>query len=175
MARRLLASGGAALIGTSLAIGFLTACGDESPGEASPPSASLSPASPASSAPATRAPDPGAQPGIQGARAALQQFLRGQAAGDQAVCRYVAAGGAFVRGPALKGDCPRGVRLTPHLLRPRERRAMRTVTVTGGDLRDGMAVIPFSALNWTRGAMSVETLQSEFALRHNGKIWQIVA
>ncbi|WP_067461550.1 hypothetical protein [Actinomadura macra] len=121
------------------------------------------------------APDPGARNGIGGARAALQAFLRGQAAGDTAVCRYVAAGEDFVQGPALKGNCPRGVQNTPHVLRPQERQALRTVVVTGGRLRGEDAVIPFAALHWTAGSMTVSTLQERFVLRRAEETWQIVS
>ncbi|MGI5203362.1 hypothetical protein ACQEU6_17520 [Spirillospora sp. CA-108201] len=118
--------------------------------------------------------DPGAREGIEGAKAALQAFLRGQAAGDQGVCRYVAEDGDFLRGPALRGDCAAGVRNTPHLVRPQERQALRTVSVKGGRLAGEEAVIPFSALHWGSGTMTERTLQGEFTLHHNGEIWQIV-
>src|SRR5690349_16870020 len=73
------------------------------------------------SAPTTKPPettespqeDPGAASGLSGARAALKAFLRGQAAGDSSVCRYVAEDSDFVNSPALKGDCRKGVKTTP--------------------------------------------------------------
>ncbi|MEV4007828.1 hypothetical protein [Actinomadura sp. NPDC049753] len=172
MALRFTSRAVGALAVTALATTFLTSgCGgdDKDGGDEvfRPPSQSPS-------ATAQEDTDPGAQEGIEGARAALQAFLRGQASGDQAVCRYVAEDGAFVRGPALRGDCPAGVRNTPHLVRPQERQALRTLTVKGGRLSGEEAVIPFSALHWTSGSMTERTLQGEFTLRHNGEIWQIV-
>ncbi|WP_141577582.1 hypothetical protein [Actinomadura sp. WMMA1423] len=170
---------GGALAAAALAAALLTAgCGGENAGGAGrgggdgAGEAAGSP-SPSPSETAQNS-DPGAPEGIEGARAALQAFLRGQADGNPAVCRYVAQGGAFVRGPALRGDCPAGVRNTPHWLRPRERQALRTVSVRGGRLAGGKAVIPFSALHWTSGTMSESTLQSEFTLRRHEGLWQIV-
>ncbi|MFD0691245.1 hypothetical protein [Actinomadura fibrosa] len=130
--------------------------------------------SPSASRPAAETPDPGGQDGIAGAQAALQAFLRGQAAGDAGVCRYVAPGGAFVKGPALRGNCPEGVKSTPHLLRPQEQQAMRSVVVHGGRLSGEEAVIPFSALHWTAGSMTASTLQPRFVLRRSEGTWQIV-
>ncbi|QXJ24871.1 hypothetical protein AGRA3207_006280 [Actinomadura graeca] len=163
----------------SLAISLLAAAcgggGDDAEGrKVYTPPASATPGGTASPQATATAPDPGAVDGIGGARAALQAFLRGQAAGDAAVCRYVAVNEAFVNGPALKGDCTRGVENTPHVLRPQERQAMRTVVVTGGRLRDGDAVIPFTALHWTSGNMTVNTLQDTFILRRTKLAWQIV-
>ncbi len=120
--------------------------------------------------------DPGAAPGLPGARAALKAFLHGQAAGDSSVCRYVAKDSDFVNSPALKGDCRKGVKNTPHYLRPKERQALAQVMVTGGKLsKPGEAVLPFSGLRWTDGHMTKSTLQPEFVLRRNGEgVWQIV-
>ncbi|MGI5416146.1 hypothetical protein [Actinomadura luteofluorescens] len=172
MALRFTPRAGGALAVTALAMAFLASgCGgdDKDGGDEvfQQPSSSPTPT-------AQQDTDPGAQEGIEGARAALQAFLRGQAAGDQSVCRYVAKDGDFLRGPALGGDCPTGVRNTPHFVRPQERQALRTLTVKGGRLSGEEAVIPFSALHYTSGAMTERTLQSEFTLRHDGEVWQIV-
>ncbi|MEO3828539.1 hypothetical protein [Actinomadura sp. B10D3] len=120
--------------------------------------------------------DPGAKEGIEGARAALGAFLKGQAAGDSSVCRYVAEGGDFVTGPALKGDCRKGVRTSPHLFRPRERLALSEVLVTGGRItKSGEAELPFSGLRWSDGHMSESTLQPTFVLRRSDEgVWQII-
>jgi hypothetical protein len=172
MALRFTSRALSALTVTALAMAFLASgCGGndkDGGGEV------FRPPSPSSSPTAQEDSDPGAREGIEGARAALQAFLRGQAAGDQSVCRYVAKDGGFVRGPALRGDCPSGVRDTPHLVRPQERQALRTLTVKGGRLAGEEAVIPFSALHWTSGAMTERTLQGEFTLRRNEETWQIV-
>jgi hypothetical protein len=48
------------------------------------------------------------------------------------------------------------------------------VTVKGGRLSGAEAVIPFSALHYTSGALTERTLQDEFTLRRDGEIWQIV-
>ncbi|MEU8117484.1 hypothetical protein AB0C21_02090 [Spirillospora sp. NPDC049024] len=178
MTHRFTARTGGALTAAALAAAFLTAgCGggngDGEVGGGGDGGAVSRPPSPSPSETAQES-DPSTREGIEGARAALQAFLRGQAAGDDAVCRYVAQGGDFLRGPALRGDCPAGVRGTPHWLRPREREALRTVIVKGGRLSGGGAVIPFSALRWTSGSMTERTLQGEFTLRHNGEVWQIV-
>ncbi|NDU77432.1 hypothetical protein GWI34_33155 [Actinomadura sp. DSM 109109] len=172
MALRFTSRAGGAFAVTALAMAFLaTGCGgDDKDGD----DKVYRPPSPSPSATAQQDTDPGAKKGIEGARAALQAFLRGQAAGDPAVCRYVARDGDFVRGPGLRGDCPTGVRDTPHLVRPQERQALRTVTVKGGSLSGEEAVIPFSALHWESGAMTVRTLQDEFVLRRDGELWKIV-
>lgn len=172
MALRFTSRAVGALAVTALATTFLTSgCGgDDKDGG----SKTFRPPSSSPSATVQEDTDPGTREGIEGARAALQAFLRGQAAGDQGVCRYVAKDGDFLRGPALRGDCPAGVRNTPHLLRPQERQALRTVSVKGGRLADEEAVIPFSALHAQSGSMTERTLQDEFTLRHNGEIWQIV-
>ncbi|TYB43321.1 hypothetical protein [Actinomadura chibensis] len=194
MARRFAAHAGHGphgLAGTALALAFLAAAltgcsGDDSGGgskgaeagassAASPTASSGEPTGAESSPkPVERSTDPAMQPGIKGARQALQAFLRGQAAGDPAVCRYVAPGGKFVRGDALKGNCERGVRNTPHLVRPAEREALRTVTVKGGRIVGEEAVIPFNALHWTSGSMVASTLQDKFVLRRENQLWQIV-
>lgn len=120
--------------------------------------------------------DPGSAPGLPGARAALKAFLQGQAAGDPSVCRYVAADSEFVKGPALRGDCEKGVKDTPKFLRPRERQALSQVQVNGGELSEpDEAVLPFSGLRWSAGHMTERTLQPEFVLRRNDEsVWQIV-
>ncbi|WP_242901393.1 hypothetical protein [Actinomadura terrae] len=123
--------------------------------------------------PTAAAPDPASGEGIEGARAALQAFLRGQAAGDEAVCRYVAPDSPFFKGPPIGGDCAIGVKNMPHVLRPQERQALRTVVVTGGRLKGEEAVIPFSALHWTAGSMTEKTLQARFTLRRDEENWQI--
>ncbi|GAA4302722.1 hypothetical protein BJY14_001995 [Actinomadura luteofluorescens] len=172
MALRFTPRAGGALAVTALAMAFLaSACGgdDKDGGDEV-----FRPPSPSPTSSAQQDTDPGAQEGIEGARAALQAFLRGQAAGDPAVCRYVAKDGDFLEGQPLNGDCPAGVRNTPHFLRPQERQALRTLTVKGGRLSGEEAVIPFSALHWTSGSMVERTLQSEFTLRHDGEVWQIV-
>jgi hypothetical protein len=172
MALRFTPRAAGALAVTALALAFLTSgcSGDDKDGDGEV----FRPPSPSPSQTVQEDTDPGAREGIAGARAALQAFLRGQAAGDQAVCRYVAKDSDFVRGPALRGDCPNGVRNTPHLVRPQERQALRTVTVKGGRLSGEEAVIPFSALHYTSGALTERTLQDEFTLRRDGEIWQIV-
>jgi hypothetical protein len=120
--------------------------------------------------------DPGSAPGLPGARAALKGFLQGQAEGESAVCRYVAEGGEFVNGPALRGNCTRGVKNTPHFLRPKERQALGQIMVNGGKIsKSGDAVLPFSGLSWTEGHLTVRTLQAEFVLRRNTEgLWQII-
>jgi hypothetical protein len=154
------------------------ACGggsDDDDAGAAPAATRSAPPSPAET---TEPPetDPGAAPGIRGARAALQAFLRGQAAGDTSVCRYVAKDSEFVNGPALRGDCRKGVKDTPHLLRPRERLALGQVLATGGEInKDDEAVLPFSGLRYTDGHLTESALQPEFVLRRNGDgMWQIV-
>ncbi|MFC4050909.1 hypothetical protein ACFOY4_14555 [Actinomadura syzygii] len=177
------------LAGTALALAFLATLagcgGGDSGGSKGAEAGASSAASPTPSSaaptgaetspkPVERSTDPAMQPGIKGARQALQAFLRGQAAGDPAVCRYVAPGEKFVRSDALKGNCERGVRNTPHLVRPAEREALRTVTVKGGRIVGEEAVIPFSALHWTSGSMVASTLQDKFILRRENQLWQIV-
>lgn len=185
MPRRTGARACCGLAGTALALAFLTGCdGGDSGGDSTgaqagaSASAAVSPGAageaPTGTPKAERPADPGMRAGIEGARAALKAFLRGQAAGDAAVCRYVAPDGEFVRNDALKGNCERGVRNTPHLVRPAEREALRTVTVTGGRIEGEEAVIPFSALKWTSGAMVEKTLQDKFVLRRENQLWQIV-
>ncbi|WP_165495446.1 hypothetical protein [Actinomadura roseirufa] len=171
MAYRSPERGGALLTGALLTVPFLMAgCGGDDHPKAE--TVFTVPSSPTPSAAVETA--PGTQPGIEGARAALRAFLRGQAAGDPAVCRYVAEGGAFVKGPALRGDCPQGVRNTPHLVRPMERQALRTVEVGGGRIVGEEALIPFSSLRWTSGSMTVSTLQAEYTLQRENGNWQIV-
>ncbi|MFG1999351.1 hypothetical protein ACGFNU_09425 [Spirillospora sp. NPDC048911] len=133
---------------------------------------------PSSRPPATSAadakPTPGAERSLAGARAALQTFLRGQAAGDMSVCRYIGAGSEFLKGPALRGDCRKGVKFSPHFLRPFEREALATVTVSGGKLSGDQATIPFAGLKWEQGNLTVSSIQSKFVLRWQNDLWQIV-
>ncbi|TDD73320.1 hypothetical protein [Actinomadura rubrisoli] len=170
MAHRTLVRSGCVLIAVAA---LAAACGGDDGGDSDAKKVYTVPSS-ATPKPAADAPDPGARDGIEGARAALQAFLRGQARGDAAVCRYVADGSAFLKGPALKGNCPLGVKNTVHVVRPLERQALRTVVVTGGRLSGEDAVIPFSALHWTSGTMTVSTLQPRFTLRRAEGTWQIV-
>ncbi|WP_242885018.1 hypothetical protein [Actinomadura litoris] len=154
----------------SLAVALLAAaCG----GDGSDKAEVYTPPPSPKATPTVATPDPAAREGIEGARAALQTFLRGQAAGDAAVCRYVAPDSPFFKGPPIGGDCTIGVRNIPHLLRPQERQALRTVVVTGGRLKGEEAVIPFSALRWTAGSMEESTLQPRFTLRRDDENWQI--
>lgn len=176
--RSLVRSGGILLAGVSVMAAAGCGGGDDEGGKQQDPVFTLptSP-SPSGTGGASEAPDdPGTEPGLKGARAALTAFLKGQSAGDPSVCRYVAADGPFVRGPALEGDCKQGIRNTPHYVKPLERQAMRTVRVTGGRISDdGTEVtIPFSALDWRTGHMTVSTLQSTYVLRRTGDTWQIV-
>ncbi|MFI0450517.1 hypothetical protein [Actinomadura sp. 6N118] len=132
------------------------------------------PSSKTSTSPAAVKPMPGTERTLAGARAALQAFLRGQGAGDMAVCRYVVAGSSFEKGDALRGDCRNGVRYGPHWLKPQERDALRTISVSGGKLAGNEATIPFSGLKWEMGDLSVASIQSKFVLRWQNGIWQIV-
>lgn len=173
MARRNSAYYGLLLIGM-----LVTACGgsDDPKASATPsPKHSAQTAAPAETADPVQA-DPGAAEGLEGARAALKAFLRGQAAGDSSVCRYVAEDSDFVNGPALKGDCRKGVRTSPHFFRPKERLALSQVLVTGGKTTESdEAVLPFSGLRWTDGHLSESTLQPEFVLRRSAEgRWQII-
>jgi hypothetical protein len=119
--------------------------------------------------------DPSERGGITGARLTLQAFLRGNAAADTAVCRYVGEDSKFAR-TAMRGDCNVQVRKMPHMLKPDERRALRSVTVSGGTVdKHGDATIPFSGLSWTKGNMTVYTLQSKFRLHRSGGMWKIVS
>jgi hypothetical protein len=171
-------------LGGSLVVGILlTGCSGKSDGEhgAAPSPApagrtSAAPApSPTSPAPAPSTSDPSKRAGIKGARLTLQAFLRGSAAADDTVCRYVAPNSAFVR-TAMRGDCHVQVRKMPHLLKPDERRALLSVTVSGGtaDMR-GDATIAFSGLSWAKGNMTVYTLQPKFRLHRSGGMWRIVS
>ncbi|MFG2016531.1 hypothetical protein [Actinomadura geliboluensis] len=176
MTHRKAAVRGLLLIATAM-LGAAACGGGSDDGEADATPAATRPAPP-SPAETTEPPetDPGAEPGIRGARAALQAFLRGQAAGDTSVCRYVAKDSDFLNGPALRGDCRKGVKDTPHLLRPRERLALRRVLATGGKItKRDEAVLPFSGLRWTDGHLTESALQPEFVLRRDGEgMWQIV-
>jgi hypothetical protein len=164
-----------------LLVGMLvaTACGGSEDGQVYT-APSLKQPAPATTPPAGTAgpgtPDPGAAPGLPGARAALKAFLQGQAEGDSSVCRYVVKDSDFVNSPALKGDCRKGVRNTPHFLRPKERQALGQVMVTGGKItKPGEAVLPFSGLRWTDGHLAESTLQATFVLRRGDEgMWQII-
>lgn len=165
-----------------LAIGMLalSACGGSGDSKAPPGPSSKQFALKTTPPPETSDPleeDPGSVPDLPGARAALKAFLQGQATGDSSVCRYVAADGDFVKGPALKGNCRKGVKNTPHFLRPRERQALRRIAVGGGKItKPDEAVLPFSGLHWTEGHLTERTLQPEFVLQRNGEgLWQIVS
>ncbi|GAA2403934.1 hypothetical protein GCM10010191_09480 [Actinomadura vinacea] len=159
-----------------LLIGMLaaTSCGGSKDGEVYTQPSLRRPA-PTTTPPGTAQSDPGAAPGLPGARAALKGFLQGQAAGDSSVCRYVVKDSDFVNSPALKGDCRKGVKNTPHFLRPKERQALGQVMVTGGKITDGEAVLPFSGLRWTDGHLTESSLQSKFVLRRDAEgMWQII-
>ncbi|GAA4498024.1 hypothetical protein GCM10023191_042480 [Actinoallomurus oryzae] len=176
----------AVYLGGTLTVGALLAgCSGRSDGEhrfaPSPePVSTTSEASapsptPSTPTPAPSASDPSGQAGIKGARLTLQAFLRGSAAADAAACRYVAENSVFAR-KAMHGDCRAEMRKMPHLLKPDERRALRSVTVSGGGLNEhGDATIPFSGLSWTKGNMTVYTLQPKFRLHRSGGMWKVVS
>ncbi len=175
MARRKSAYCGLLLLGM-LATGACGGSDDDGGASAAPSPKQVSPtASPSETTDPVKE-DPGAEEGIEGARAALSAFLRGQAAGDSSVCRYVAEDGDFVTGPALKGDCRKGVRTSPHFFRPRERLALGQILATGGRItKSGEAELPFSGLRWTDGHLSEQTLQPAFVLRRSDEgVWQII-
>ncbi|MFB4306274.1 hypothetical protein [Actinomadura sp. GTD37] len=162
-----------------LAVLGAAACGGaEGDGGGTPPPAAQRSAPPAAPTEPSESPqtDPGAAPGLAGARAALEAFLHGQAAGDASVCRYVREDSDFVNSPALKGDCRKGVKATPHFLRPKERLALGQIMATGGKItKPGEAVVPFSGLRWTDGHLTREALQPQFVLRRDAKgMWQII-
>jgi hypothetical protein len=164
-----------------LLVGMLTAtaCGGDSDGKGAQGPSSKQSALKTAPPPETNDPlelDPGSKAGLPGARAALKAFLQGQAKGESLVCRYVAKDGDFVNGPALRGNCTKGVKDTPHFLRPKERQALGQILVNGGKInKSGDAVLPFSGLSWTEGHLTERTLQSEFVLRRNAEgMWQII-
>jgi len=163
---------GVIIIGLALATG----CGDSKGDKTDTGKVFTLPSSPTAAPSPTASDHPGSLRGIEGARSALQAFLRAQAEGDQTGCRYVAPGGAFEKGPALLGDCVAGMRRSVHFLRPREREAMETIVVSGGRIANGEAVMPFDGLRYTRGNLTVASLQDRFVLRWNEKkdVWQIV-
>jgi hypothetical protein len=175
--------GGLIIAGVALTAGCGDSKGNDKVAPSAPPSAP--PSSPSATPSATTTPSAtattnsaaaGSQRGIQGARSALQAFLRAQAEGDQTGCRYVVPGSAFEKGGALLGDCVAGMRRSVHFLRPREREALQTVVVSGGRLAKGEAIMPFSGLSWTRGNLTVASIQDPYVLRWNEKkdVWQIV-
>ncbi|GAA2574325.1 hypothetical protein SMC26_36535 [Actinomadura fulvescens] len=115
------------------------------------------------------------QPGIQGARAALQAVLRGHAHGDVSACRYVYLRGPFAtsKGGPIRGNCTKGMRDGPHELRPRERQALWEVRVTGGRLtKPAEAVLPALGLRYDSGHFLVP--QPTFTLRRFGGRWKVV-
>ncbi|MFP3967849.1 hypothetical protein SMC26_36510 [Actinomadura fulvescens] len=129
---------------------------------------------PSSSVTTKARPTVGTERTLAGARDALQAFLHGQAAGDISVCRYVAPGSDFVKGPALRGDCVKGVRSSPHSLRPQERDALATISISGGRLNGDKAIVPFSSLKWRLGHLVIASVQSRYVLRWQNGIWQII-
>jgi hypothetical protein len=111
---------------------------------------------------------------LQGARRALQVFLRRSTVGNTSACGYVASKSEFER-KVLNGDCPKGVKDMPHFIRPAERRALVTVKVAGGTLdADGEVSIPFTDLSWSDGNMTVQTVQTVFVMRETDGVWRIV-
>ncbi|KAB2341905.1 hypothetical protein [Actinomadura rudentiformis] len=132
------------------------------------------PSSKAPTSPAPAKPTPGTERTLAGARAALQAFLRGQGAGEMSVCRYVVPGSSFEKGGALRGNCLDGIRYSPHTLKPLEREALRSISVSGGKLVGNEATIPFSGLKWEVGDLVVSSVQSKFVLRWQDGIWKII-
>jgi hypothetical protein len=164
----------APLLCVPLLLTTVAACGDggDGDGDGHASHKSVRPSAPPS--PPTPPPADPTQAGLPGARAALQIVLRAQAQGDSSACRYIAPGSPFVRGKALRGDCVKGMREFPHFLRPREREALWSVTVEGGRCtHDSDAVIPFSALRYPSGRLTV--FQPTFTLRRFSGTWKLVA